>query len=96
MLHRTRSAAWCFCITAGPQILDRRFLLDTCGDEAYDAIDALDSNWTVERSTPGEALALTQAMQTFLRRGNKQLLDRRGKAGEVPPIFSEVAIAPDP
>jgi hypothetical protein len=43
---------------------------------------------TVDCSTPGEALALTQATQTFFDVARKQLLDRRGKAGEIPPVFS--------
>jgi hypothetical protein len=47
---------------------------------------------TVECSTPGEALALKQGMQTFFDVARKQLLDRRGKAGDIPPVFSEVAL----
>jgi hypothetical protein len=52
-------------------------------------------HWTAECSTPGEALALKQAMQTFFDVARKKLLDRRGKAGEIRPVFSEVATTLD-
>jgi len=38
-----------------------------------------DVHWKVECSTPGEALALKQAMQTFFDVARKKLFDRRGK-----------------